>query len=63
MKCITWEISNLKSTAGSFHDGHAESFSQRRVEKNVTLHQNITNIFMFQGPEKTHPANIQLKLK
>lgn len=52
---------NLQSTAGSFHNGHAERFGQRCVEEDVTLHQNSTNIFMLQSPQQTHSAVTQFK--
>lgn len=53
---------NLQATAGSLYNGHTKRFSQRRVEEDVTLNQNSTDIFMLQRPQQTHPAMIQLNV-
>lgn len=55
----TETAANLESTAGSFHNGHAERFSQRRVEEDVALNQNPTHIFVFQSAQQTHPVQIE----
>lgn len=47
---------HLQSTAGSLHDRHAEGLSQRCVKEDVTLNQDASHVFMFQGTEQTYPA-------